>query len=175
MRFGQMHERNSAIITLAKRFDRTPGSVAMKLCNLASLDPVLKLRGIKGLSGASKLDEIVWTEFHAYLDETVPTSEEALRSLVKASEDAEVQIQSKKRNLPRQSTTNRFHGCYHERQSVTRAKLLPQRSDEQLRQSLRRVTNWLTRTSYRLSDPSMGSVCFGATECKKRHMPLPAT
>jgi len=68
----------------------------MKLCNLASLDPVLKLHGIKGLSGASKLDEIVWTEFHAYLDEAVHTSEEAHRSLVKASEDAEVQIQSKK-------------------------------------------------------------------------------
>ena len=68
----------------------------MKLCNLASLDPALKLRGIKGLSGASKLDEIMWTEFHAYLDETVPASEEALRALVKASEDAEVQIQSKK-------------------------------------------------------------------------------
>jgi putative restriction endonuclease len=96
MRFGQMHERNPAIITLAKRFERTPGSVAMKLCNLASLDPALKLRGIKGLSGASKLDESIWAEFHAHLDETVPASEEALRVLVKASEDAEVQIQPKK-------------------------------------------------------------------------------
>jgi len=96
MRFGQMHERNPAIITLAKRFERTPGSVAMKLCNLASLDPALKLRGIKGLSGASKLDESMWTAFHAHLDETVPASEEALRTLVKAPEDAEVQIQPKK-------------------------------------------------------------------------------
>lgn len=96
MRFGQMHERNPAIITLAKRFERTPGSVAMKLCNLASLDPALKLRGIKGLSGASKLDESMWSEFHTHLDETVPASEEALRTLVKASEDAEVQIQPKK-------------------------------------------------------------------------------
>ncbi|MBK8039389.1 MAG: HNH endonuclease [Verrucomicrobiaceae bacterium] len=96
MRFGQMHERNPAIITLAKRFERTPGSVAMKLCNLASLDPALKLRGIKGLSGASRLDETMWTEFHGHLEETVPASEEALRVLVKASEDAEVQIQPKK-------------------------------------------------------------------------------
>lgn len=96
MRFGQMHERNPAIITLAKRFERTPDGVAMKLCNLASLDPALKLRGIKGLSGASKLDESMWSEFHAHLDETVPASEEALRTLVKASEDAEVQIQPKK-------------------------------------------------------------------------------
>lgn len=96
LRFGQMHERNPTIITLAKRFERTPGSVAMKLCNLASLDPALKLRGIKGLSGASKLDETMWTEFHAHLNETVPSSEEALRALMKAAEDAEVQIQPKK-------------------------------------------------------------------------------
>jgi putative restriction endonuclease len=96
MRFGQMHERNPAITNLAKRFERTPGSVAMKLCNLASLDPALKLRGIKGLSGASRLDETMWTEFHGHLEETVPASEEALRVLVKASEDAEVQIQPKK-------------------------------------------------------------------------------
>lgn len=96
MRFGQMHKRNPTIITLAKRFDRTPDGVAMKLCNLASLDPALKLRGIKGLSGASKLDESMWSEFHAHLEETVPASEEALRTLLKASEDAEVQIQPKK-------------------------------------------------------------------------------
>jgi putative restriction endonuclease len=96
LRFGQMHERNPTIITLAKRFERTPGSVAMKLCNLASLDPALKLRGIKGLSGASKLDETMWAEFHAHLNETVPSSEEALRALMKAAEDAEVQIQPKK-------------------------------------------------------------------------------
>jgi hypothetical protein len=36
----------------------------MKLSNLASLDPALKLRGIKGLAGASALDRTVWTEFH---------------------------------------------------------------------------------------------------------------
>lgn len=96
MRFGQMHERNPAIVTLAKRLGRTPGSVAMKLCNLASLDPALKLRGIKGLTGASKLDEVMWEEFHTQLDEFVPASEEALRDLLKVRDDAEVEIEPKK-------------------------------------------------------------------------------
>ena len=92
MTFGQMHERQPTIITLAKKMERTPGSVAMKLCNLASLDPALKLRGIKGLSGASKLDETMWQEFHANLAETVPASEDGLRALMQAGPNAEVEI-----------------------------------------------------------------------------------
>lgn len=92
LRFGQMHERNPTIIILAKKFDRTPGSVAMKLCNLASLDHALKLRGIKGLTGASRLDEDMWQEFHANLGETVPSSEEALRKLMKAGPEAEIEV-----------------------------------------------------------------------------------
>lgn len=96
LRFGQMHERQPTVITLAKKFERTPGSVAMKLCNLASLDPALKLRGIKGLAGASRLDEAMWQEFHANLEESVPASEAALRELMKAGPGAEVEILPKK-------------------------------------------------------------------------------
>jgi predicted restriction endonuclease len=92
LRFGQMHERQPTVITLAKKFERTAGSVAMKLCNLASLDPALKLRGIKGLSGASRLDETMWQEFHSHLEESVPASEAALRGLMKAGPDAEIEI-----------------------------------------------------------------------------------
>jgi putative restriction endonuclease len=54
--FGQMHSRQPAIRALAEKMGRAASSLAMKLCNFASLDPVLKLRGIKGLSGASKQD-----------------------------------------------------------------------------------------------------------------------
>lgn len=96
LRFGQFHARNAVVIDLAKKLGRGANSVALKLCNLASLDPALKLRGIRGMSGASKLDRHTWTEFHEDLNEAVPASEEALRALVKASEDAEVQIQPKK-------------------------------------------------------------------------------
>lgn len=55
---------------------RTPGSVAMKLNNLASLDPALKLRGIRGLEGASNLDRATWNEFHVVPAELIPLSQE---------------------------------------------------------------------------------------------------
>src|SRR5205814_964257 len=63
--FGQLHHRNPAIIKLAEKLGRTASSVAMKLCNFASLDPVQQARGISGLSGASAADRQVWQEFHA--------------------------------------------------------------------------------------------------------------
>ena len=79
--FGQLHARQPAIVALADKLGRGSNSVAMKLCNFASLDPALKLRGIKGLEGASTLDREVWNEFHQNLNEAVPASEEELRKL----------------------------------------------------------------------------------------------
>lgn len=63
--FGKFHSRNPDVIRLAEVVGRTPSSVAMKLSNLASLDPAHQLRGVKGLSGASKSDRAIWDEFHA--------------------------------------------------------------------------------------------------------------
>ena len=61
--FGVMHSRNPDIIELANLIGRSPGAVARKLGNFASLDPKLKERGISGLPNISKLDEIVWNEY----------------------------------------------------------------------------------------------------------------
>jgi len=61
--FGKLHSRNPEVIELAKLIDRTPGSVAFKLVNFASLDPQLKARGIKGASNVSNLDKEIWNEF----------------------------------------------------------------------------------------------------------------
>jgi putative restriction endonuclease len=61
--FGRLHSRNPEIIKLASFIGRTPGSVAFKLVNLASLDPTLKARGIKGASNVSNLDKAIWGEF----------------------------------------------------------------------------------------------------------------
>ena len=44
--FGRLHRLNPQVINLANLIDRTPGSVAYKLVNFASLDPALKARGI---------------------------------------------------------------------------------------------------------------------------------
>lgn len=63
--FGRLHKGNSEIIALATVIGRTPSSVAMKLCNLASLDPAHQQRGVKGLSSVSKGDREIWQEFHS--------------------------------------------------------------------------------------------------------------
>lgn len=44
--FGKIHASNPEIIELARIIDRTPASLAMKMCNLASIDPVQRERGI---------------------------------------------------------------------------------------------------------------------------------
>jgi putative restriction endonuclease len=90
--FGQLHARQPVVVALAEKLGRGGNSVAMKLCNFASLDPALKLRGIKGLVGASALDRTVWNEFHADLNEAVPASEVALRKLFGAGEESELEV-----------------------------------------------------------------------------------
>lgn len=93
--FGQMHARNPAIKILAEKMGRNANSLAMKLCNLASLDPALKIRGIKGLSGASALDRMIWTEFHSNLSELAPASEGAFRRLFEADENTDIEVTPK--------------------------------------------------------------------------------
>jgi putative restriction endonuclease len=90
--FGQLHARQPVIVNLAEKMGRGANSLAMKLCNLASLDPVLKLRGIQGLPGASALDRTVWNEFHTDLNEAVPGSEEALRQLFGAGDGSVIEV-----------------------------------------------------------------------------------
>ena len=92
LNFGQLHARHPVIVALADKLGRGANSLAMKLCNFASLDPALKLRGIKGLAGASALDRAAWIEFHANLNETVPASEDALRGLFGADESSELEV-----------------------------------------------------------------------------------
>lgn len=93
--FGQMHHRQPAIVALAGKMGRGASSLAMKLCNFASLDPALKMRGIKGLSGASALDRSVWTEFHENLAEAAPASETAFRELFGADESEDIEVTPK--------------------------------------------------------------------------------
>jgi len=63
--FGRMHIRNPDIIALARRLGRTPGSVTMKLCNFASLDPVHRARNIAGLKNVSAADREIFEEFQS--------------------------------------------------------------------------------------------------------------
>jgi predicted restriction endonuclease len=80
--FGRQHSHAPEIIELAEILGRTPGSVAMKLNNLTSLDPEEQARGIKGLLGASRLDRQIWDEFEHNKEEIAAESELLWRKLV---------------------------------------------------------------------------------------------
>jgi len=92
LNFGQLHARNPVIIQLAEKLGRPPGSIAMKLCNFASLDPVLTASGRKGLEGASTLDRELWHEFLKHPANVIPESEAAFRQLFAKSDSDEVEV-----------------------------------------------------------------------------------
>lgn len=89
LRFGQFHARHPLIIDVAARMGRTPGSLAMKLGNLASLDPAHAARGVRGLTGASALDRRVWAEFENDWESLGVESEARFDVLMGNSPDAE--------------------------------------------------------------------------------------
>lgn len=60
--FGKLHSRNPQIIKYAGHIGRTPSALAMKLTNIASLDPAITSTGRKGLKGASVADQNMWEE-----------------------------------------------------------------------------------------------------------------
>lgn len=76
--FGKMHSTNKDIIYLANLIGRTPNSIALRLVNFASVDPVLKARGIKGMDGGVKIVQPIWDEFFHNQEELVFLSEQIL-------------------------------------------------------------------------------------------------
>jgi predicted restriction endonuclease len=88
--FGQLRHGNPVIIEVAKKLGRTPSALSMKLCNLASFDPVLQARGIKGLQGAARQDKEIWDEFQANSAELAPMSESLLHDLLTKNAEDEV-------------------------------------------------------------------------------------
>ena len=62
--FGKIHSRNPIIMQVAKQLNRTSSSVAMKMLNFASLDPIITDSGRHGRGNASNADREIWQEFH---------------------------------------------------------------------------------------------------------------
>lgn len=89
--FGRQHSKALEVIELAQALGRTPGSVAMKLNNLTSLDPEEKARGVTGLAGASRLDQDVWNDFHADWEGMAAKSEHLWQSTFAERESAQSQ------------------------------------------------------------------------------------
>ncbi len=63
--YGRIYGRNPEIMALAMAIGRTSDAVAMKMLNIASLDPAIIGTGRSGLGNASALDRAVWEEFHS--------------------------------------------------------------------------------------------------------------
>jgi putative restriction endonuclease len=92
LRFGQFDKSQPVIVDLAKRMGRGPSSVAMKLCNLASLDPEILLSGRKGLPGASQLDRDTWTEYHTDPAELIPLAQGKFDALFAEGENETTEV-----------------------------------------------------------------------------------
>lgn len=92
LHFGQMDARQKVVIDLAERMGRSANSVALKLANLASLDPVLKLRGIRGMPGSSKLDREMWGEYHGNAADLIPLAQEKFDALFTADESETTEV-----------------------------------------------------------------------------------
>jgi putative restriction endonuclease len=97
--FGKFSRGNPIIKAVAARMRRTADSLAMKLSNFASLDPVQQARGIRGLVGASKEDGKAWNEFHSNLSTLGPQSEQLLHDLFTDNPDQEIDLQHGKLRL----------------------------------------------------------------------------
>jgi putative restriction endonuclease len=89
--FGKLDARTPEVKDLALLLDRTANSVAMKLNNMASLDPEITGSGRKGLPGASALDRSVYQRFTGDWERAVPAAEQALVQLASRAGPSESQ------------------------------------------------------------------------------------
>ena len=79
--FGRLHSRNPEIIAMAEAIGRSPAALAMKLTNIASLDPAITSTGRRGLTGASLADRAMWDEMHSDWEAFAIESEQALEDV----------------------------------------------------------------------------------------------
>ena len=63
--FGRLHSGNPEIVRIAEALGRTPSSLAMKLTNIASLDPAITSTGRAGLRSTSAADRAMWREMES--------------------------------------------------------------------------------------------------------------
>lgn len=94
--FGKTHSTNKDIIHLASLINRTPSSVALRLANFASVDPVLQARGIKGMDGGKKIVQPIWDEFFNNQEELIFLSEKILAEKENTSIEKKYDIQDLK-------------------------------------------------------------------------------
>lgn len=81
MPFGKLHRGNPDIIRFATLIGRTPSALAMKLTNIASLDPAITSTGRRGLEGASSSDREMWEEMQSDWEQFAVATQQAVDSV----------------------------------------------------------------------------------------------
>ena len=77
--FGKIHYNNPEIVRCANAIGRTPSALAMRLANIASIDPVITSSGRRGLTGGASVDvRNMWDEMHGNWEEFIVESQQAL-------------------------------------------------------------------------------------------------
>src|SRR5690606_23039327 len=76
--FKSSSKANPTIIKYANIIGRSPSALNMKVGNFGRLDPELQKRGITGLANGSKLEEVIWDEFHGNWDDLAYESEKLI-------------------------------------------------------------------------------------------------
>ncbi|MYA50066.1 MAG: HNH endonuclease [Chloroflexi bacterium] len=89
--FGRLHASNPAIIQLAHAMGRSPSALAMKLVNIASLDPKITSTGRSGLQNASSQDRQMWAEMQDDWERFAVEAERATAELGLGEESTEDQ------------------------------------------------------------------------------------
>ena len=79
--FGKLHYRNPEIVKYANVIGRSPSALAMKLTNIASLDPVIRSTGRTGLTKVSLLDRQMWDEMQSDWDRFAVEAHQAIVDL----------------------------------------------------------------------------------------------
>jgi len=90
--FGRLHSKNPEIVELAQVLDRSPGAVAMKLCNFASFDPAHRKRDVKGLGHVSLQDKRIWDEFNQNWEQLAFESEQAVERITGKPREASAYV-----------------------------------------------------------------------------------
>lgn len=95
MPFGKMHRGNPEIVRFAELIGRTSSALAMKLTNIASLDPAITSTGRKGLEGTSAADRAMWNEMQQDWEAFALESKSAVRRIEGSSiKDSETELDS---------------------------------------------------------------------------------
>lgn len=163
--FGRLHSRNPDIIRYAKLINRTPSALAMKLVNLASLDPFIIDSGRTGLRGASNADRALWQEMDDNPELFEQQCQQAMLSLEAGAAEATTAPS------PYQANESKIPD-YHGGERLTQVKAIPQTCAQQLRRTLLRDRVGRARATGRQSYSTVENGRRISPRSQQRPMPV---